>query len=573
MQVRSPRVRSGLTKFRRGPRLASCPGRESENKKKRHLPPIPGPRAVSAAECYGIMPRGGHAPQGRNPFLSIPREFPYNRASPSLGDREPPALIRITVLLHILGQYLLVLAGLLLIPLGLGLSIGEDVRPFVVATAVVALSGGVLLIGARRPTGNLSQREGILLVLGIWFATSFFGCLPFCMSPHFPSFTDAFFEATSGFTTTGATILADVEVLGLPMQLWRCFTHWFGGMGIVLLGIAILPLVGMGGMTLYRAEFSGAKSEKLKPRITETALALWKIYFTLTLAEYLALRWAGMSIFDAICHAFSTMGTGGFSPRTASIAAYGSAAVEGVLIVFMLLAGMNFVLHYRLWVEHRPRSFLADIELRYYLMLVVAATVLITASLALGRTYDVPAAFRHSLFQVCSIMTTTGFVTADFEAWHSFPQLILLILMFIGGCTGSTAGGMKTSRILMLLRVIGREFKRMVEPKAVFSIRLGSTVFPEYAVQSLLNLVSLALLVNLAACLLLAGSGLDPLTSIAAVVACMFNIGPGLGGVGPIDNYGGLPALAKWVLSTCMLAGRLEFYTVFIILTPAFWRD
>jgi trk system potassium uptake protein TrkH len=482
-------------------------------------------------------------------------------------------LIRITVLLHILGLFLLVLAGIMLIPLIYGFRIGVGSRPFLLSIIITGIFGAILYIGARRPIKHLSQREGILLVVVIWIASSLFGCLPFYLSPHFQGFTDAFFEAMSGFTTTGATVLSDVEVLEPPLQLWRCSTHWFGGMGIVLLGIAILPLVGVGGMPLYRAEFSGAKSEKLKPRITETALALWKIYFSLTILEYLALRLAGMSEFDAVCHTFSTMGTGGFSTRTASIAAFNSPLVEAIIIVFMLLAGMNFVMHYRLWVERQPRSFFSDIEIRFYLTLVASASVFIFITLVLYHTYHPVTALRDSVFQVCSIMTTTGFVTADFEVWHSFPQLILLALMFIGGCTGSTAGGMKSSRILMLLKVVGREFKRMVERKGIFIIRLGSTSFPEHTIQSLLNLVCLALVVNSAACLLLALTGVDALTSIAAVVASMFNIGPGFGGVGPVEHYGHLPYLAKWILSVCMLAGRLEFYAVFVILTPSFWRS
>lgn len=462
----------------------------------------------------------------------------------------------------------------MLIPLIYGLYIGTGSRPFLLAISITGIVGAVLYIGARRPIKHLSQREGILLVVVIWIASSMFGCLPFYLSPHFDNcFTDAFFEAMSGFTTTGATVLSDVEVLEPPLQLWRCSTHWFGGMGIVLLGIAILPLVGVGGMPLYRAEFSGAKSEKLKPRITETALALWKIYFSLTILEYLALRLAGMNEFDAVCHTFSTMGTGGFSTRTASVAAFDSPLVEAIIIVFMLLAGMNFVMHYRLWVERQPRSFFSDIEIRFYLTLVTSASILIFITLVLYHTYPPGTALRDSVFQVSSIMTTTGFVTANFEVWHSFPQLILLALMFIGGCTGSTAGGMKSSRILMLLKVVGREFKRMVERKGIFTIRLGSTSFPEHTIQSLLNLVCLALVVNSAACLLLALTGVDALTSIAAVVASMFNIGPGFGGVGPVEHYGHLPYLAKWILSVCMLAGRLEFYAVFVILTPAFWRS
>jgi trk system potassium uptake protein TrkH len=367
-------------------------------------------------------------------------------------------------------------------------------------------------------------------------------------------------------------VLADVEVLPHSIQFWRCFTHWLGGMGIVLLAIAILPLVGVGGMPLYRAEFSGAKSEKLKPRITETAIALWKIYLAFTLTEYLALRWAGMNRFEAACHTFSTLGTGGFSTRTASIQAFNSVAIESIIILFMLLSGMSFALHYRFWVERKPRSIFSDIELRFFLLIVGVTTAAIVPSLIFTNNISPGSALRNSLFQVSSIITTTGFVTSDFEKWSSFAQLILLSLMFFGGCTGSTAGGLKASRILLLLKVVGREFKRMVERKGVFAVRMGSQIFPEPAVQSLLNLVYLAFLTNFVSCLLLAVSGVDVLTSIGAVVACMFNIGPGLGLVGPVEHYGHLPALAKWVLSGCMLAGRLEFYTVLVIFTPAFWR-
>jgi trk system potassium uptake protein TrkH len=399
-----------------------------------------------------------------------------------------------------------------------------------------------------------------------------FGALPFVFSPYFSSFTDAIFESVSGFTTTGATILSDVEALPPALQFWRCFSHWLGGMGIVLLGVAVLPLIGHGGMQLYRAEFSGATSEKLNPRITETAMALWRIYFALTAALYMALRWAGMESFDAWCHTFSTLGTGGFSTRNASVAAFESPLIEYIVIVFMLLAGISFVQHYHIWVERRPSMFFTDVEIRNYLLLAVVATLVIGGVLIGDGGYGVENGFRRGLFQVVSIMTTTGFVTDDFEIWHPLPQLILLALMFVGGCTGSTAGGLKMSRILLLANVVDREFKRMVERRGVFVVRLGGEVIPEGTIQSLLNLIYLAFLVNFVSCLLLAAVGVDVLTAISAVAASMFNIGPGLGGVGPMDHYGHLPGLAKWVLSGCMIAGRLEFYTVLVILTPAFWR-
>ncbi len=481
-------------------------------------------------------------------------------------------MIHLATLLYIIGQFLLGLTATMLAPLIYGLYIGDNVRPFLLAIGITGIIGLALVRFAGRPNRDLTQREGVLLVAIVWITSSLFGCLPFYLSPYFPDFAGAFFEAASGFTTTGATVLPVVEVLTNSLQFWRCFTHWLGGMGIVLLAIAILPLVGVGGMPLYRAEFSGARSEKLKPRIAETAIALWKIYLALTLAQYLALRWAGMSPFDAACHTFSTLGTGGFSTKTASIAAYNSLTVETIIIIFMLLAGINFTLHYRFWVERKVRDFLVDAELRFYLLIVGLATAGIMLSLVFYNSSRPGQALRDSLFQVSSIITTTGFVSRDYEKWSPFAQLILMSLMFIGGCTGSTAGGLKSSRILLLLKVVGREFKRMVERKGVFAIRIGGRPFPEPAIQSLLNLVYLAFLTNFVSCLLLTAAGVDVLTSISAVVACMFNVGPGLGHVGPAEHYGHLPAFAKWVLSGCMLAGRLEFYTLLVMFAPPFWR-
>lgn len=482
-------------------------------------------------------------------------------------------MIHGSAITHVLGQFLLAFAGAMLPPLTYGLFAGApDAMTMAWALCATAIAGAVLFIFSPRRERELSQREGLLLVVAVWLCVSFFGSLPFLFSPNFETFTDAVFESTSGFTTTGATVLADIEALTPTLQLWRCFSHWLGGMGIVLLGIAILPLVGHGGMHLYRAEFSGATSEKLKPRIAETARSLGKIYFSLTLVLYFVLRLAGMDAYEATCHAFSTLGTGGFSTRESSIAGFASPLVEYLIVLFMLLAGISFAQQYRLWIQRRPGRFLADVEIRSYVLLVVVPTLVIAVLLVLHHGYAIESAFRSSLFQVSTIITTTGFVTDDFEVWHPLAQLILLALMFVGGCTGSTAGGLKVARILLLAKVVDREFKRMVEPRGVFAVRLGGAVIPEGTIQSLLNLIYLAFVVNFASCLFLAAMGVDVLTSIAAVAAAMFNIGPGLGGVGPLDNYAHLPALAKWVLSGCMIAGRLEFYTVLVILTPAFWR-
>jgi trk system potassium uptake protein TrkH len=482
-------------------------------------------------------------------------------------------LIHFKTVGHALGQFILALSAVLLLLLVYAVIVRDDgVGPFAAAMAASTVVGLALIRWSGRPTRNIGTREALLLVVSVWISISLLGAIPFYLSPHFSGFTDAFFESASGFTTTGATILARVEVLPNSIQLWRHFTHWLGGMGVVLLGIAVLPLVGHGGMQLYRAEFSGARSEKLTPRIRETALALWKVYVGLTLAQIIALRLAGMTTFEAACHAFSTLGTGGFSTLTSSVAGFNSPLIEYIIVIFMLLAGVSFVQHYRLWIERRAKPVLSDFEVRAYFGLAALSTVVVGITLMLTGTGGVERAFRDALFQVTSIMTTTGFMTSDFELWHPLPQLILLMLMFAGGSTGSTAGGLKTARVVLLRQVVNREFRRMAERRGVFAVRLGGRVVPEDTVRTLLNFVYLALLVNFAACMLLAAFGIDVLTAITAVAACMFNVGPGLGGVGPADNYGHLPAAVKWILSACMMAGRLEFYTLLVIFTPAFWR-
>ncbi len=449
---------------------------------------------------------------------------------------------------------------------------GDEPRCLFYAALVTLTTGAALFHYLHRAETDLSVREGVLLVTLVWACVCFFGGLPFYFSPHFKSLTDAVFEAASGFTTTGATILEDVEVLPHGLQLWRCFTHWMGGMGIVLLGVAILPLLGTGGMHMYRAEFSGAKSEKLKPRIMETALSLWKIYVALTVVEFLALWWAGMSKFEAACHSFSTLGTGGFSSRTASVAGFESPLIEYIIILFMILAGINFTMHYRLWRQRQVRSFFSDVEIRAYLGILFLAALVMTISLVAETGYPWLEAVRAALFQATSIVTTTGFVTDDYEKWQPLCQFLLLTLMVIGGCTGSTAGGVKVSRFLLLRQVIRRQFRRIVEPRGIFAIRLGGHVIPENTVQVLLNLLYLAFIVFVAATLILAASGVDVLTAIAAVIASMFNIGPGLGNVGPVDNYAHFTPLIKWVLSFCMVCGRLEFFTALVIFMPSFWR-
>ncbi|MCS7041714.1 MAG: hypothetical protein NZR01_02880 [Bryobacteraceae bacterium] len=482
-------------------------------------------------------------------------------------------MIHAAGLFHITGIFLLMLAAAMALPAAYGWAAGAGgAGALGQAALVTAVAGAALAALTRPPQTELSRREGLLLTVMLWVSGCGFGAVPYLLTPAFPTLTDAVFESVSGFTTTGATILPRVEVLPPVVQFWRHFTHWLGGMGVVLLTIAVLPLIGAGGMALYRAEFSGARSEKLAPRIAETAKALWRVYAGLSLAEYLLLRLAGMSAFDAACHTFSTLGTGGFSTRSESIGAYPGPAVQYIIIVFMLLAGLNFTQHYRLWVRREAGRFFRDYEVRAYAAILGCASAAVFLMLVLDGTMSGEPALRAALFQVASIGTTTGFATVDYEQWHPLPHAILLALMFVGGCTGSTAGGWKVARVVLLGKIVHRELMRTSFRRGVFAVRAGGEAIPESAVQGLLNLIYLSLFVFLAAMLTVAASGVDLLTSVSSVAAAMFSIGPGFGSVGPAENYAHLPAVAKWALSFCMVAGRLEFYTFIVVLTPAFWR-
>lgn len=473
----------------------------------------------------------------------------------------------------ILGNFLAVLSACMLLPYGYALIGGQPDQSVFIQSSGVTLAAALVMMafGHQRERREMSHREGLLLVSLIWISVCLFGALPFYFSASYPGFSDAVFEATSGFTTTGATVIADVDGLSRPLNLWRCFSHWLGGMGIVLLGLAILPLLSQGGSELYRAEFSGASSERMRPRILETARALWRLYVLLTVLQTVLLMAAGMGGFEAICHAFSTLGTGGFSTRSDSIAGFHSNAIEYITILFMFLAGISFIQHFRLWVERNPGAVIRDHEFRAYFMIALLASVIIAWVLYEQRGLSAESSIRTALFQVVSILSTTGFVTADYGAWPALTQVILLLLMFIGGCTGSTAGGLKVFRSMLMLKVVQRDFRRIVEPQGVFRIRTAQGVLSEQAVSGLVNLIFLALLVLIVASLVVSATGTDVLTSISSVVACQFNIGPGLGAVGPVSNYAELHPVAKWVLSFCMIAGRLEFYTLLILMTRAFW--
>jgi trk system potassium uptake protein len=474
----------------------------------------------------------------------------------------------------VLGSFLAYLGASMMVPYLYALATDHLDQASMLDSALItgSVAGILLVLGRGRERRDLYHREGILIVSLIWVVICAFGALPFYFSNSYASITDAFFEATSGFTTTGATVISDIDGLSKPIHLWRCFSHWLGGMGIVLLGLAILPLLGQSGNSLYRAEFSGASSERMQPRIVETARALWRLYVLFTLVEIIFLMFAGMNIFEAVCHAFSTLGTGGFSTRTESIAGFNSPMIEYIVITFMFLAGISFIQHYHFWVEGKAGSVLHDFEFRAYFFIIVLATAFFSYTLIGGSDIAYEPVIRAAMFQVVSIMSTTGFVTADYGLWPPLLQISLLVLMFIGGCTGSTAGGLKVARIVLMLRTVYRDFRRVAEPQGVFRVRGGEEVLPEPAITGLLNLILLALLVMIGASLLVSATGVDLVTSVSSVIACQFNIGPGLGGVGPLENYAELNQFAKWVLSFCMISGRLEFYTFLILFTPAFWN-
>jgi trk system potassium uptake protein TrkH len=437
----------------------------------------------------------------------------------------------------------------------------------------VTSASGLLLFLIARTAGYtaLSQREGMAIVTFSWLSAGLFGSLPFLFSGSIGSLTDAFFESLSGFTTTGASVLNNIESLPQGVLFWRGLTQWLGGMGIIVFSIAILPFLGVGGMQLYKAEIPSPVVDKLQPRISETAKTLWKVYLLITVIEIGLLFAGGMSLFDSICHTFCTMPTGGFSTHGSSIAYFNSAYFEGVITVFMALAGVNFALHFR-FLKGDFRVFSRDPECRIFLLILAALILLVTANIY-GTVYDsVAAAFRRAAFQVTSIITTTGFVTSDYETWPALSQMILFLCMFIGAMAGSTGGAIKIMRIVLLVKYGFREIFRLVHPHAVRSVKLGRKPVPEEVLNSIGGFFILYLGLYVAAVLIMSFLGLDVITSLGSVAATIGNVGPGFGLVGPVRNYLAIPDLGKWILTFCMLVGRLEIYTVIVMLAPAYWR-
>lgn len=477
-----------------------------------------------------------------------------------------------STILNLLGYINLFLAGSMLFPLLVNWIYGEPhARGFLFSMALTALSGLFLILIFKRSSRDLSHREGFAIVAFGWISATLFGGLPYLFTGTFDSLADACFEAASGFTTTGSSVMTDVEKTPHGVLFWRGLTQWLGGMGIILLSMAFLPFLGVGGMQLYKAEVPGPTADKLTPRISHTARVLWQVYILISAAQVLVLLLGGMNLFDSICHTFTTMATGGFSTRNISIEHYRSPFIEYAITFFMFVAGANFSLHYR-FLKGNFKALWQDDEFRFYGSVALLATLIVSLNLWASIHKDFFHSFRIAIFQVVSILTTTGFTTADFEKWPPLSQYLLLFLMFIGGCAGSTGGAIKCVRILVLLKQAIRELYQLVHPRAVLPVKLGKKVVSADTLHGIWGLTFLYLLVFSLASLALSMMGSDILTSISAVATTLGNVGPGLSAVGPTDNFAHLPTAAKWILTSCMLAGRLEIYTLLILLLPEFWR-
>jgi trk system potassium uptake protein TrkH len=479
--------------------------------------------------------------------------------------------LKLSNIIYNLSSLWLLLSGFFVLPLGFSIY-EQDGLQFIYLSQMIGMGLLSLILRSltKRPF-ELRIREAFLTVTLSWVTFSLFGSIPFMISGHIPNLTDAFFETVSGFTTTGATILTDIEALPRSLLLWRNMTQWLGGMGVIALAVAVLPFLGVGGVQLFKAEVPGPIKDKISPRISETAKILWGVYLLFTVAEILLLMLGGLSLFDSVCTTFGTLATGGFTPTHASIAAYPSPFVHYVIILFMFVAGVNFSLHY--WaLRGRFHFYFSNPEFRFFLSVIVIATgLIIIARLVSGEVFS-EEFFRSALFQTVSIVTTTGFVSHDYEKWPFVTQIILIALMLFGGCTSSTGGGMKNVRILVAFKFIGSELKKLFHPHGIFPIRMGNKTVPEGMVSNIIGFIALYILIFFLGVMAMTGLALDIDTSIGAVAATLGNVGPGIGKVGPVENYSHLPILGKWVLSFLMLIGRLEIFTVLVIFTRPFWH-
>lgn len=472
---------------------------------------------------------------------------------------------------NMLGRLLIVIAGTMLIPLVLAVYYQEQVIWAFTGSIFLTLAAGLILLLVMGKVGSFGFKESCAVVTLGWLCAAFFGSLPYTFSGVTSSFLDAFFETMSGFTTTGASIFTDLHNLPQSILFWRSLTHWLGGMGIIVLFIAVLPSTGNTSFQLFKAEVPGPVAERVKPRIQDTARILWLTYVAITAAEIVLLVIFGLPLLEAVNHAFATLATGGFSTKNASVGHYTNPAVQYTIALFMILAGVNFALYYFV-LKNGWKHFLKDSEFKLYLTILAVFTLLITSNLYTQQQYGLEAAFRYALFQVASIMTTTGFATADFDKWPDFSKYLLFVLMFIGGSAGSTAGGIKIARILILFKNSILALKQILHPKAVYSIRLNGQPFSSKISNTVLQFFFFYIFIFVVATIYMSSLGLNLVEAMSSVAATLGNVGPGFGVIGPAGNYAGVAAPGKVVLTFLMLLGRLELFTVLVLFLPEFWE-
>ena len=475
------------------------------------------------------------------------------------------------MIIYILGNLMKVEGCLMIVPLFIAIAKTENAPMKAFITTIVMLLGlGTVLTSIKFKNKDIYAREGFVITALSWIVLSFFGAMPFYFSETIPSFVDSFFETVSGFTTTGASILTVIEGLPLSILFWRSFTHWIGGMGVLVFLLAIIPMGGDRSMYIMKAEAPGPLVGKLVPKVKSTAKLLYLIYVFLTIAEMIFLIAGGMPLFDSIVSAFSTAGTGGYSIKNASIAAYNSAYIEYIIAIFMMIFGINFNLFYLLLMKNFINVFKNE-ELRYYLGIIAIATVLITANIA--SMYDsIEQAFRNAFFQVTSLITTTGFITANYELWPEFSKTMLIVIVMIGACGGSTGGGLKVSRLVIVLKMITQELKRMVHPRSVNIIKLDGMKIEQETVDSVTSFFVIYVFLIFGSFIIISVDNFDFTTSLTAVMTCVGNVGPGLGGVGPVENFSIFSPFVKIVLCMDMLLGRLEIFPLVMLFSPAVWK-
>lgn len=480
--------------------------------------------------------------------------------------------MNVKIIFRVLGLLLLIEGVAMLLALGVSIIYREyDQSAFLISSGINILLGGIIFFLTRNAKRDIGRREGYIIVSLVWIVFSFFGSLPYVISGSIPNFTNAFFETISGFTTTGSSILADIEALPHGILFWRSITQWLGGMGIIVLSLAILPVFGIGGMQLFMAEVPGPTPDRISPRIRQTAKTLWGIYLIFTFAETILLWIAGMDLFDAVCHSFTTMATGGFSTKQASVAHWSSPAIQYIIVVFMFLAGTNFTLSY-LAIKGKFRRVVRDEEIKYYGLFVLIFTGFIFTGLLFSENSGVEKAFRDSIFQVVSIITTTGFATADYLLWPPILTVIIFALFFFGGSAGSTGGGIKIMRIVLLLKNSYYELRRMVHPQAIIPVKFNKHSVDSKIITNVLAFFMFYFVIFGFSTVIFSLIEPDMESAMGAVATSLGNIGPGLGNVGPAENFLHIKPEGKWFLSFLMLLGRLELFTVLVLFSPSFWK-